>query len=234
MSSSPGPTGTPGMGTPMPCPTGMGPCPPGMVAPAQLVQNGHYSDERFIDMMVPHHLMAIQMARVAQKHGEHIQIKQLAANIITTQGQEITELKALKQRLYGTTKTPTMMNPVQMDNTGMLMPNQLAQQHPFDKAFIDSMIPHHASAIAMASVALLRSKNPDILRIARSIVNAQSAEIGEMIQWRENWYPAGSALANGGFMPLVVSSQALNMQAPQPLLLGRERWSLELGEQCAV
>ena len=181
------------MGTPMPCPTGMGPCPPGMVAPAQLVQNGHYSDERFIDMLVPHHLMAIQMAQVAQKQGEHAEIKQLAANIITAQGQEIKELKALKQRLYGTAETPTMMNPVQMDNTGMLMPDQLAKQHPFDQAFIDSMIAHHASAIAMASVALQRSSNPDIRRIARTIVNAQSAEIGQMIQWRQHWYPAASA-----------------------------------------
>jgi uncharacterized protein (DUF305 family) len=177
-------------GTPAPCPTGMGPCPPGMPAPAELVQNGQYSDERFIDMMVPHHQMAIQMAQLAQKQGQHAQIKRLAANIITTQGQEITELKALKQQLYGTAETPTMMNPVQMDNTGMLTPDQLAQQRPFDRAFIDSMIPHHASAIEMASVALLRSGNPDIRRIARTIVTAQSAEIGQMIQWRQTWYPA--------------------------------------------
>lgn len=182
----PCPTMMPGKGTPMPCPTVM----PGMMAPAALVQNGQYSDERFIDMMVPHHLMAIEMAQVAQKQGEHAQIKQLAATIIATQGQEITELKALKQRLYGTAQTPTMMNPMQMDNTGMLMPNQLAQQHPFDRAFIDSMIPHHASAIEMASVALQRSSNPDIKRIAQGIVTAQSAEIGQLIQWRQTWYPA--------------------------------------------
>jgi uncharacterized protein (DUF305 family) len=161
-----------------------------MMAPAALVQNGQYSDERFIDMMVPHHLMAIQMAQVAQKLGQHAQIKHLAAAIITTQGQEITELKALKQRLYGTSTTPTMMNPMQMDNTGMMTPAQVAQQHPFDQAFIDSMIPHHASAIEMASVALLRSSNPDIRRIARAVVQAQSAEIGQMTRWRQAWYPS--------------------------------------------
>jgi uncharacterized protein (DUF305 family) len=69
------------------------------------------------------------------------------------------------------------------------MPEQLAKQSPFDRAFIDSMIPHHASAIQMASVALLRSKNPGIVRTARSIVTAQSQEIGQMIQWRQHWYP---------------------------------------------
>jgi uncharacterized protein (DUF305 family) len=185
----------PGMGTPMPCPTmmpGMGPCSGGMMAPAMLVQNGQYSDERFIDMMVPHHLMAIQMAQLAQRLGQHTLIKQLATSIITTQSQEIAELQALKQRLYGTAQTPTMMNPAQMANTGMMLPDQLAQQHPFDQAFLDSMIPHHASAIGMASVALQRSSNRDIRRIARAIVNAQSAEIGQMIQWRETWYPPQS------------------------------------------
>ena len=86
-----------------------------------------------------------------------------------------------------------MMHPVQMDNTGMLMPAQFAKQHPFDRAFIDSMIPHHASAITMASVALLRSSNADIKRIARTIVNAQSAEIGQIMRWREQWYPTSLA-----------------------------------------
>lgn len=196
-------TGTPGKGTPQPCPTGMGHCPmtpmpcptgmgpcPGETAPAQLVQNGQYSDERFIDMMVAHHLMAIHMAQMAEQYAEHPEIKQLAATIIKTQGQEINELKALKQRLYGTAQTPMMMNPTQMDNTGMMMPDQLAQQHPFDQAFLDSMIAHHASAIDMASVALMRSKDPDILRIAREIKQTQGQEIGQMTQWRQSWYPA--------------------------------------------
>jgi uncharacterized protein (DUF305 family) len=163
-----------------------------MVAPAQLVQNGQYSDERFIDMMVPHHLMAIQMAQLAQKQGQHAQIKQMAANIIKTQSQEINELRVLKQQLYGTSTTPTMMSSMQMDNMGMLTPAQLAQQHPFDEAFLDSMIPHHASAIQVASVALLHSANPDIKRIARAILDTQSAEIGQMNQWRQAWYPSSS------------------------------------------
>ncbi len=38
---------------PTPCPTGMGHCPQAM-APGELVQNGQYTDERFIDMLVSH------------------------------------------------------------------------------------------------------------------------------------------------------------------------------------
>jgi uncharacterized protein (DUF305 family) len=167
----------------------------GNVAPEWLVVNGQYSDQRFIDMMVPHHMMAVQMAQIALQKGQHPEIKQLASSIISSQQREIQALKNLKKRLYGTSNTPTMMNPVDMANTGMLMPDQLAQQHPFDRAFIDSMIPHHASAIDMASVALMRSTNPDIRRIARAIVDAQSQEIGHMIQWRKQWYPGSTGMA---------------------------------------
>ncbi len=161
----------------------------GNMAPEWLVVNGQYSDQRFIDMMVPHHMMAVQMAQLALQKGQHTEIKQLATSIISSQQQEIQELKNLKKRLYGTSDTPTMMNAVDMTNTGMMMPDQLAQQNPFDRAFIDSMIPHHASAIDMASVALMMSNNPAIKRIARAIVDAQSQEIGKMIQWRKLWYP---------------------------------------------
>lgn len=81
-----------------------------------------------------------------------------------------------------------LMTPVQMDSTGMLMLDQLTQPRSFDQAFIDSMIAHHASAIAIANMALQRSSNPNIRRIARNAVNVQSAEIGQMIQWRQHWY----------------------------------------------
>jgi uncharacterized protein (DUF305 family) len=167
----------------------------GNMAPEWLIVNGQYSDQRFIDMMVPHHMMAVQMAQLALQKGQHPEIKQLATSMISSQQQEIQELKNLKKRLYGTSDTPTMMKAVDLANTGMLMPDQLAQQHPFDQAFIDSMIPHHASAIDMASAALMRSTNPAIKRIARAIVDAQSQEIGQMIQWRKLWYPGSTGMA---------------------------------------
>ncbi len=162
----------------------------GETAPAMLIPpDGNYSDERFIDMMVPHHMMAIEQAEVAQQNAEHPEIEQLAGNIISAQQQEIEELKAIKEEESGTSETPTMMAPEEMENMGMTMPDELENQRPFDKAFIDSMLPHHASAIEMASVALKSSDNPDIQRIAREIINGQAEEIGQMNQWRQEWYP---------------------------------------------
>ena len=164
----------------------------GGMASGMVMENGKYSDERFIDAMVPHHEGAVEMARVALKNAEHEEIKQLAENIIATQHAEIKDLKSIKQEEFGTSKVPMDLSMRQMKNMGMMMdPQSLAEENPFDRAFIDSMIPHHQSAIEMAQVALRESKNQRIKDLASNIVEAQRREISQMKRWREQWYPKG-------------------------------------------
>lgn len=162
------------------------------MAKQMVMQNGKYSDKRFIDAMVPHHEGAIEMAKVALKNAEHKEIMELSHNIIASQQAEIEELKSIKQEEFGTSRVPMQMSPKQMRSMGMMMnPGELAESKPFDKAFIDAMIPHHESAIEMANVALKESKNPQIKELAGNIVSAQEREIKQMKQWREEWYQKG-------------------------------------------
>jgi uncharacterized protein (DUF305 family) len=156
------------------------------------MENGKYSDRRFIDAMVPHHQGAIAMAEVALKNAKHEEIIKLSRNIIASQQAEITELKSIKQKEFGTSQVPMEMSQEQMRGMGMMMdPQQLANQKPFDKAFIDAMIPHHQSAIEMAQVAHEKSKIPAIKELAENIMSAQKREIERMKQWRKEWYPEG-------------------------------------------
>lgn len=158
-----------------------------MVAP-----NGEYSDRYFIDAMVPHHQGAIDMANVALENAEHPEILELAQNIISTQQAEIEELKAIKQREFGTSEVPMKISPEHMKMMGMTEdPGELANQEPFDKAFIDAMIPHHASAIQMARVAHERTSDDEIKELSQNIIDAQAGEIEQMTGWRTEWYPEG-------------------------------------------
>ncbi len=156
-----------------------------------VMENGKYSDRAFIDAMVPHHQGAIDMAEVALENAEHEEIKQLSRAIISTQQAEIEELKSIKQEEFGTSEAPMEMNQEEMQMMGMTDPAELANKEPFDKAFIDAMIPHHQSAIEMAQVASEKSNNPEIKALAENIVDAQQQEIEQMLQWREAWYPEG-------------------------------------------
>jgi uncharacterized protein (DUF305 family) len=164
----------------------------GEMARQMVLENGEYSDRRFIDAMVPHHQGAIDMAEVALTNAEHERIKQLSRAIISTQQAEIKELKSIKEEEFGTSEVPMQMSPQQMQMMGMMAdPQELANREPFDKAFIDAMIPHHQSAIVMAKVAYQESENPRIKELAKNIVSAQQSEIEQMLQWRQAWYPEG-------------------------------------------
>jgi len=163
----------------------------GETAPKELIVDGEYSDERFIDMMAAHHQTAIEMAQVAQQEAQLPEIRRIADDVVSTQQAEIDELRAIKEEAFGSSMVPLMMSSEEPSMYAMQMPDQLAGQEPFDRAFIDSMIPHHASAIEMASTANMRSDNPEIKRLARGITDAQSREIGEMIELRQQNYPEG-------------------------------------------
>jgi predicted outer membrane protein len=60
---------------------------------------------------------------------------------------------------------------------------------PFDRAFIDAMVPHHQSAIDMAREAKKAGlEQPELVKIADDIIATQRAEIDQMLAWRELWF----------------------------------------------
>lgn len=87
-----------------------------------------------------------------------------------------------------------------------------ASEIPFDRAFIDAMVPHHEAAIVMAKAekrAVL--KQPDLLRIAGDIVLTQQEEIDQMRRWRRKWF-GSSAIDPDGGDALGLSEQEMGMQ----------------------
>lgn len=65
----------------------------------------------------------------------------------------------------------------------------------FDKAFVDMMIAHHEGAIDMALLAEQRAKHDEIKKLSKAIIEAQTNEITDMKQWREDWgYPSNEVM----------------------------------------
>lgn len=56
-------------------------------------KTGDDFDKAFISDMVMHHQGAIDMAKLAQKNARHDEVKQLSKNIISTQENEIVQMK---------------------------------------------------------------------------------------------------------------------------------------------
>ena len=56
------------------------------------------------------------------------------------------------------------------------------------------MIPHHEQAIEMSNLALMNSQDPEILKLAQEIKDAQAPEIEQMKSW------GASSMAHAGHM----------------------------------
>lgn len=174
---------------------------------AQVPATGMDFDQMFINMMVPHHQGAVEMAKIAQQRAQHPEIKQMADGIISGQQEEINQMKAWKQQWYGSSDTPPMsaMPMVEampgMGSAGHTMNMQADvdqlknAKEPFDLAFIDAMIPHHQSAIDAGKLALQQATHPEIKQLAQKIIDAQQKEIDQMKAWRTAWYPNAAPVA---------------------------------------
>lgn len=162
-------------------------------------------DQAFIDMMVPHHQGAVEMARIALERAEHPEIQEMATAIIETQEAEIAELRGWRQQWYGSGDTPAMsempMMPGMPGMAGMSETMDMALEveqlrsapEPFDLAFIDAMIEHHQDAIDAAQLVLQQANRQEIADLAQGVIDAQQQEIDQLRAWRTSWYPDAEA-----------------------------------------
>jgi uncharacterized protein (DUF305 family) len=166
-------------------------------APQTAVGNG--IDRAFVADMIPHHKSAVQMAKIAKRRGQSTFVKDLADDIIRTQNAEITTMQSIASRLDAAgVKAKSLEIPEHQ--MGMdADTSKLRTADPFDRAFIDMMIPHHQRAIRMARVELAKGSSADVKQLANEIIAAQTREIEAMNKHRTEEFggpsPAGGVPA---------------------------------------
>jgi uncharacterized protein (DUF305 family) len=149
-------------------------------------------DRAFIAQMVAHHQMAIDMAKMAREKASHPEIKTLADAIVAAQQSEIATLRAADTQLEAAGIKPGDLG-IPASKAGMDMKTSSLQgAKPFDRPFIDMMVPHHEGAIRMAQVELWKGESPDLKRLAGIMIAAQAREIAQMTAWRKQWFGTAS------------------------------------------
>jgi uncharacterized protein (DUF305 family) len=163
--------------------------------------NANVLDAHFIEQMIPHHKDAITMANLAQTKAKREEVKQLAQNIIDSQGKEIDQMKnwykewfgrevdsgADVHSMHGMTNSATQNN-LHMGMMGdMSDTTRLENATDFDRAFVEDMIPHHQMAVMMATMLKNGTNRPEMRKLADDIIVAQTKEINEMRTWLKEW-----------------------------------------------
>jgi len=138
--------------------------------------------------MIPHHAQAAEMANMANSQATNPKLKKLATAMMATQQPELKSMSDQMTR-WGM-PVPTMGNGHDMGSMGRSQqwdddqrpdgrPGQ-ARGAGFDRMWLEMMIEHHQGAVAVARTELAQGSNPDSKKLARFIVDAQSAEITQM------------------------------------------------------
>jgi uncharacterized protein (DUF305 family) len=155
---------------------------------------GNATDAAFITDMTPHHESAVAMANLAREQAEHPEIRALADDIVATQEGEVSMMRTIRrdmEHVGGEDQNAGQMGMSDRDMGTDVDPAQLDGAKPFDRVFIDLMVPHHAVAIAMAREQLAKGIQPALKEMAEAIIDAQSTEIARLKKWRKRWYGSG-------------------------------------------
>jgi len=146
-------------------------------------------EQAFLAMMIPHHQMAVEMARTVLERGRDAEVRKMARGVVADQEKEIGEMRGWYRDWYGS-------DPPRFDMSGAMMMmgmsgnmGDLESTDEPDRVFLRMMIPHHAGALLMADAVLAGSPRREVADLATRIVAAQSNEIGDMQRARERIAP---------------------------------------------
>lgn len=81
----------------------------------------------------------------------------------------------------------------------------------FDLAYIDMMIPHHQSIIALAQVATSELSDSRLVELAERTIDTQAEEIDELMAFRDAWYPDAEPVSMDMMMMAMPSMEESSM-----------------------
>ena len=142
------------------------------------------ADTAFAKGMIPHHIGAVEMAKVQLEFGKDETMRKLAQAIIDGQQAEIDLMNGWLNGKDTTTQNANAPHAkaYALDNSHSEMMTAIYETDP-DVAFAKAMIPHHKGAVNMAKVQLEYGKDKAMQDLAKQIIKAQEPEIKLMQDW---------------------------------------------------
>ncbi len=137
-----------------------------------------FVDQRYIDEMIKHHMVAMKLAEQAKDKSARQEIKDLSSEILQNEPKLIEELYGWKKAWYN--------NEIKVDP--IFVPNLGEADSKFDLRFLNALISHHKSGIEMTKEIRAKSSRTEILNNADSVENFLEETLITFEQWRKDWY----------------------------------------------
>ena len=160
---------------------------------------GYLTDLEYLEHMIPHHQVAIDMSNMLIPNTKNPQMLHLCRDIIRKQGYEIWEMEIMKRKLsdtiftndkgkkpYDKTKLEIFYPKLSKSKDGDCNPlffkpddhmKHMEHMEINDKSYLNHMIPHHQVAIDMSKRLLLHTNNSYLIDFCRKLIIDQQGEI---------------------------------------------------------
>ena len=180
----------------------------------------YLSDKEYLEHMIPHHIVAIDMSKELIKTSKNAIMLGLARNIIRHQSYEVWEMKRMMANLepnnlfanenrfksdklqiyskfnfYEPKKSRYIgdsCDPLFFDPDAHM--KHMEHMEINDKSYLEHMIPHHQVAIDMSKRLLLHTNNSYLIDFCRKLIIDQQGEIFTMKNLLKNTYNYKSEL----------------------------------------
>ena len=184
----------------------------------------YLSDKEYLEHMIPHHIVAIDMSKELIKTSKNAIMLGLARNIIRHQSYEVWEMKRMMANLepnnlfanenrfksdklqiyskfnfYEPKKSRYIgdsCDPLFFDPDAHM--KHMKHMPITDINFLEHMIPHHQVAVDMSQRLLLHSKNSYTRQLCYDIITEQQSEIllmNQMLEHKKRWQYDSEILA---------------------------------------
>ncbi|GII62169.1 hypothetical protein Skr01_22540 [Sphaerisporangium krabiense] len=144
------------------------------------------ADVQFLQMLIPHHKQAIQMAEMARTKAVHQDVRDLANAIAVTQTYEV---RTMTTWLLDWKKSLTLSGRVKTEHEEHSETRQSdiadlgrMEGAKFESTFLAMLIAHQHNAIAMARDEYAKGKNVEVRNLAHRIDLSRTAQVQEMLK----------------------------------------------------
>lgn len=141
-------------------------------------------ETRFMEDMIDHHAMAVEMAQLCVDKATHEELRALCQQIITAQQDEVANMQSWLLTWYNVSHEPKMTRREerQLERLAALSGAE------FETEFMVMMIKHHWTAVGTAMRCVGRAFHEELETLCEDIITTQIAEILQLRSWLCQWY----------------------------------------------
>lgn len=138
----------------------------------------------FLKQMIDHHFGAIKMSELCKGRTVHAELQAMCDNVIAMQSAEIEKMRGWLRSWYGQDEEPSLTGQARRDVERL---SRLTGAE-FEKAYMITLIEHHAMALMMGADCLQEAYHPEMLNMCAEMVAMQGDEIVQLRLWLMQWY----------------------------------------------